>query len=94
MAEKFEKDLIFENEAGTVKVIYKTNLLDVTGDDKFTVMFIEGLDDAEVIAGFNFRELVYTLAEFKTFATNNGLKLSYISTGDSVTTLIDFPASS
>ncbi len=67
------KTYVFRNADNSVYVEY---LVDYIGDaHNFTVMQIRGLDEAEKIYGFVFRELTNTLSAFKTFATDNNLIL-------------------
>lgn len=79
------KILLFEDQNATIKVAFKVNLINAT-DDNFTVMQVDGLDDAEVTLGFSFRQLPYTVATFKAFALAKDLKLSLVS--DSGTTVV------
>lgn len=79
--------LIFTDYNSTFKVEFKTDLIGT--NDNFTVMDIIGLDDAEIKLGMNYRKLPYTVAAFKTFAANNGLKLQKLD-ANGYTTLQDF----
>lgn len=64
----------------SVDVQYKTDLITET-QDNFTVMSIEGLDDAEKELGIDFKQLPYNINIFKEFAENNGLGLSVQTVG-------------
>lgn len=68
------KSLIFENGNQSLRVEFVTDLI---GDNqRFTVSEIKGLDDIEVTeAGFLFKELAYSIPDFKAFATAKNLKL-------------------
>lgn len=68
--------LIFSNANG-VNVTYKTDLLK-GNSGLFTVMTTEGLSEAEIEHGLDFRSLPYDLAAFKTFAQTHNLCLTRI----------------
>jgi len=80
--------LVFTDINSSINVSFRTNLINST-DDNFTVVGVDGLSDAEVHFGFNFRQLPTTLAAFKEFARVNFLKLTaYVSGIDAVTSPI------
>ncbi|HPT08757.1 MAG TPA: hypothetical protein PLE28_03645 [bacterium] len=76
--------LIFSNANG-VNVTYKTDLLK-GNSGLFTVMTTEGLSEAEIEHGLDFRSLPYDLAAFKTFAQAHNLKLTRVDADDTETT--------
>lgn len=86
--------LIFSDGAST-RVEYKTDLVDIAKGNNFTVMEVNGLSDAEIVLGINFRQLPYGLAEFKQFAEDNALELSAIGNNDTTpTVLVELPEES
>lgn len=78
---------VFENQAGTTRVEFVTDANRDAG--AFTVMQIKGLSDAEERTGVNFRELNYTVEHFKTFASDNYLRLTSF-TPTAATVLVEF----
>lgn len=65
---------IFNEDLG-VDVQYKTDLITHT-QSNFTVMSVEGLDEAEKILGIDFKQLSYNLDAFKQFCIEHGFGLS------------------
>lgn len=63
------------NEDLGVDVQYKTDLITHT-QTNFTVMSVEGLDDAEKALGIDFKQLPYNLPAFKQFCEDHGFGLS------------------
>lgn len=81
------RTFVFENQAGTTRVEFVTDALANAG--AFTVMQIKGLSEAEERTGVNFRELNYTVEHFKTFASDNYLRLT-VFTPSAATILVEF----
>lgn len=65
--------LLTDNDA--VNVEYKTDLPDGATVGNFTVMDIQGLNDAERHLGMDFKQLPYNVGDFRTFASDNSLTL-------------------
>jgi hypothetical protein len=75
--------LTLKNDHG-VHVVYKTDLFKGNAG-LFTVMTTEGLSEAEIEYGLDFKSLPYDLAEFKAFAQNHNLLLERIDSDGEVT---------
>lgn len=67
-------DLIFTDEDGSFKAIFRTDLLK-GNDGIFTVMDIQGLEDAEKATGLDFSLEENDLGTFINYAQNNNLQL-------------------
>ena len=78
--------LLFEDINDTFKFSIRTNLINAT-DDNFTALEVDGLTTLDISLGANFRQLAYTVSAMKTFAYNNGLKLTRIDQDGTVTVL-------
>lgn len=65
---------IYNDDLG-VDVKYKTDLV-VDGQNNFTVMEVQGLDDAEKSLGISFQQLPYSVAAFKAFCEEHGFGLT------------------
>ncbi len=80
------------NEDLGVDVQYKTDLITDT-QSNFTVMSVDGLDEAEEILGIAFQKMPYTIDAFKAFAEENGFGLSVQTIGsatdEAVTVLVE-----
>jgi len=75
------RTLVLRTSDNSINVNYKVDLL-LDEQENFTVMDITGLEDAEVIAGIDFRELNFDLESFKKFAEDNNLLLDSIDTAE------------
>ena len=84
--------LIFTDRDGQVNVQYKVDALSEDFEN-FTVYQVDGLEDAEIRAGIQFRQLAYSKTEFIEFATEKNLKLEYLPLKGSAVTLRDFDES-
>lgn len=90
------KDLKFTNQAGTINVTYRTDLIDSLANN-FTVHQITGIDPQDAISTLNARERVmigsfkkisYNLFQFIAFAEEWGLTLTASNTDGSASTII------
>jgi len=86
------KQLVIQNSDASTKIVVRTtantnsNLL---GGALFTVQKLEQTSQAEIDAGFYFREgLTYDIQAFKTYCTNNSLQLSTVDEGDGTTVVL------
>lgn len=96
------KDLKFTNQAGTIAVTYRTDLIDATANN-FTVHQITGIDPQDALSTLNtrervmigsFKKLPYNLFQFIAFADEWGLTLTSANTdGSGLVTLIGWDAS-
>jgi hypothetical protein len=85
------KVLIFTDINNTINVHYKTDLITDT-QDNFNILSIEGLSDAEITFGLQFKQLAYNLPAFKKFALDHGLKLTAINMNGAhkLETIVDY----
>ena len=79
------KTLVFYNNDldPKVEVEYITDQIHSTSEF-FNVLEIRGLEEFEVVMGFSFQNLNYTLSSFKQFALDNNLNLKIVDDKDSI----------
>lgn len=87
------KSLLIQNSDDSFRVNVRTNIVTYNPASQFTATEFEGLSDAEIAAGFNFRQgYLYDGKTFVDYATTKGYKLTLADeVSGAATVLVAFP---